>query len=81
MVRRWLSPLAIACLLVHGVLACAENLNPQPLPPEDPDRSTTGNPSQENGGGNSPAPSADDDSTDAATAADARDGGDAGGDT
>lgn len=52
--RRWLPILATSAVLLHGMSACMgtsdENLNPQPLPPREPDRSTNPPPNGESAG-------------------------------
>jgi hypothetical protein len=57
MVRRWLPMLAVSFTLLHSVPACIgggdEKLNPQPLPPGDPDKGTSEPTPGENGGSTS----------------------------
>jgi hypothetical protein len=83
MVHRRLSLIAVMSALAFGAWACAgggDELNPQPLPPEDPDKGVPSSGENGSSGGANPAvPGVG--SSDAGTAADGSDKGDAGGDT
>ena len=51
MLRRWLPVLAVSFVLAHAVNACSsDELNPQPLPPNDPDGRTDAPGAQQTGG-------------------------------